>query len=62
MENLGMEQIAALADELARLSKRQSDALQSAAYFKMTREEAAEYDERRARIRELTALLGKYKA
>jgi len=62
MKNVTTERMAALADELAQLSKRQSDALQNAAYFRMTREEAAEYDERRTRIGELSALLGKYKA
>lgn len=55
------EQAKELAEELTRLSNEQTEALQRAAYFNMSREEAAEYDKRRVRISELCSLLGKYK-
>jgi hypothetical protein len=60
-ENLSPEQVKELADELSVLSKRQSVALQGAAYQQMSREEAAEYDVRRVRIGEICALLGKFR-
>ena len=46
----------ALLDELTQLSKTQSAALQQAAYFRMTKNEADEYDARAKRIGELCAL------
>jgi hypothetical protein len=50
----------ALLDELARLSKQQSDALQTAVYMRMEPKMAAEYDIRAKRIGELCKLLGNY--
>lgn len=52
------EQMAALASELADLSKRQSDALMNATYFRMTPEESKAYDIRATRIGEICSLLG----
>jgi hypothetical protein len=50
-----------LAKELAALSKLQSEALQTAAYTKMSPEQASQYDHRRLRIGEICGLLGKFK-
>ena len=47
-----------LADELAALSKQQSAALQTAAYIRMSAEEAEHYDQRRIRIGEIWRLMG----
>jgi hypothetical protein len=58
--NLSTEQAKELADELAALSKRQSEALLTAAYVSMSKEEAQEYDERRLRIGEICGLLTKF--
>jgi hypothetical protein len=55
---LSAEQAKELADELSPLSKEQSKALQSAVYIKMSKEEAAHYDGRARRIKELCTLLG----
>lgn len=61
-ENLSPEQVKELADELSVLSKQQSIALKGAAYQRMSREEAAEYDVHRERIGEICALPGKFRA
>jgi hypothetical protein len=50
-----------LAEELAALSHKQSQALQASAYIKMNAQEAREYDDRRLRIGELCSLLSKFK-
>jgi hypothetical protein len=50
-----------LTDELIELSKQQMRALQAATYFKMTPQEAREYDIRAERIKELSILLGTYR-
>jgi hypothetical protein len=50
-----------LADELSKLSKLQSRALQASAYVLMSAQEAQEYDARRIRIGELCERLGKFK-
>jgi hypothetical protein len=50
-----------IADELSTLSKQQSLALQGSGYNKMSKEQAASYDERRIRIAELCAVLAKFK-
>ena len=50
-----------LFDELARLSKEQSDALQTAVYMRMEPNMAAQYDIRAKRIGEICKLLGDYK-
>jgi hypothetical protein len=55
-------QLSELADELSKLSKQQSIALQQSAYLSMSPEEAREYDERRVRIGKLCSILGKFKA
>ncbi|HSS96411.1 MAG TPA: hypothetical protein VLK33_05255 [Terriglobales bacterium] len=55
------EEATAFADELTELSKQQSQALQQAAYFRMTLEESKAWDERHVRIGDLCRLLGKYK-
>jgi hypothetical protein len=62
MESLKREQAEALTRELTELSQQQSQALQTAAYFRMTTEEATKYDARRERIAQISALLGKIKA
>ena len=62
METRTAEQAEVLAKELSELSKQQSEALKSATYIPMTKEEAIIYDNRRERIGELCKLLGKYKA
>ena len=53
-DKLSAEQAKKLADELSALSKLQSEALEAAIYVSMSQEEAKEYDERGARIGELT--------
>jgi hypothetical protein len=62
MENLMREQAEALADELRELCKQQSQALQTAPYFRMSSEEAIKYDERRLRIAQISSIVGKFKA
>lgn len=59
---LSVEQVKNLSDELTQLSKQQSQALLTAAYQKMSNEAAAEYDQRRLRISEISALLEKFKS
>ena len=54
------EQLAALAQELGKLSKKQAQAGQLAIYVSMSREELAVYDKRRERIIEICIMLGKY--
>jgi hypothetical protein len=60
-DKLSSEKAKELADEMAALSKLQSEALQTAAYTKMSAQQAAEYDQRRLRIGEICALLGKFR-
>jgi hypothetical protein len=60
-DSLSVEEAKNLSDELTKLSKQQSLALQTTAYLKMSKEEAAEYDQRRLRISEIWALLEKFK-
>lgn len=55
------EQARRLSDELADLSKKQSEALESAAYLKMSKEETAAFDRRQERIFELCALLSRFR-
>ena len=50
----------ALTDELAQLSRQQSEALQTAAYFTMSKTDAAAYDKRREHIAQLGELLRNY--
>jgi hypothetical protein len=57
-----LEREKALMDELSRLSKRQSEALQTAVYMRMEPKMAAEYDIRAKRIGEICKLLGDYKS
>ena len=61
-EGISAEQLSELADELSKLSKQQSIALQASAYIQMNAQEAGEYDERRVRIGELCSVLGTLKA
>ena len=56
-----LEREKTLFDELARLSKEQSDALQTAVYMRMEPNMAAQYDIRAKRIGEICKLLGDYK-
>jgi hypothetical protein len=51
----------ALTDELAVLSRKQSEALETAAYAKMSKAEAAAYDKRHERIKKLWELLRNYR-
>jgi hypothetical protein len=60
-DKLSAEQAKKLAEEMAALSKLQFEALQTAAYMKMSKQEAAQYDQRRLRIGEICGLLGKFK-
>jgi hypothetical protein len=60
-DKISAAQAKELADEMAALSKLQSEALQTAAYVRMSEREAAEYDHRRLRIGEICGLLGKFK-
>jgi hypothetical protein len=60
-ETLSAEQVQKLADELSQLSKQQSKALQTAAYFSMSAEDAYDYDKRRERIAELCTLIGNFR-
>jgi len=61
MGDLSPEQAKALADELAELSKQHAEALETGAYINMSKKELSEYDQRRKRIGEIGALLGKYR-
>jgi hypothetical protein len=61
MGNLSEDEAKALAEELSELSKQQSEALQTAAYMRMSKDEAEKFDQRRARIGEICGLLGKFK-
>ncbi|MCU1303418.1 MAG: hypothetical protein JWQ87_3702 [Candidatus Sulfotelmatobacter sp.] len=56
-----LRQAKELAEEMAALSKLQSEALQTAAYVRMSERQAGEYDHRRLRIGEACGLLGKFK-
>jgi hypothetical protein len=60
-ENLSANKAKGLADELTALAKHQSEALQNAAYIKMSAKETQQYDKRAARISELCGLLGKFR-
>jgi polyhydroxyalkanoate synthesis regulator phasin len=60
-ENLSANQAKELADELTALAKQQSEALQNAAYIKMSEKEAQQYDKRAVRISELCGLLGTFR-
>ena len=53
------EQVTELKDELAALSKKHVEELQSAIYVGMNEQEGAEYDQSRARINELYGLLSR---
>ena len=56
------EQEKTLTDELADLSKQQSEALQTAIYLTMPKGEAKSYDERAKRIGEICSLLSNIRA
>jgi hypothetical protein len=62
MEQSSAERVKELADELATLSKQQSEALQTSAYILMSSEDAEHYDKRRIRIAEICGLIGKFRA
>ena len=51
----------ALAEELAALMRQQTEALERAAYLKMSEAESSAYDERRERIVQLWELLRGYR-
>ena len=59
--NVSADRAKQLTDELSALSKQHSNALQTAAYISMSREEAKAYDLRRVRISKICALLGQFK-
>jgi|RhiMethySRZTD1v2_1073278.scaffolds.fasta_scaffold4050988_1 hypothetical protein len=61
MERLTGERAEALTRELTELLQQQSEALKTAAYFRMSPEEAHRYETRRQRISEISILLGKFK-
>jgi hypothetical protein len=58
---LSSEEAKKLAEELSALSRRQSEALQIAAYMKMSKEEAEHYDERARRIGQICGQLRKFR-
>jgi hypothetical protein len=60
LDKLSAEQAKELAQEMATLSKQQFEALQTAAYMRMSQDEAAQYDRRRLRIGEICGLLSKF--
>ncbi len=60
-EDLSANQAKELADELTALGKQQSEALQNAAYLKMSEKEAKQYDRRAVRVSEICGLLGKFR-
>jgi hypothetical protein len=62
MERISAERAEELANELSLLSQQQSEALLTAAYIRMSAEEAKKYDARRLRITEISAILGRFKA
>jgi hypothetical protein len=51
-----------LLDELAILSREQADALEHATYFRMTPEEANQYDQRAGRMNKICSMLNQLKA
>ena len=59
LNGLYSEQVTELKDELAALSKKHVEELQSAIYVGMNEKEGAEYDQSRVRINELYELLSK---
>jgi hypothetical protein len=59
---LTIQQAKELADELSGLSKVQSETLETATYIKMTTQDAAHYDGRARRIKEICTLLGTYES
>jgi hypothetical protein len=60
MKKLTPEQIEELGKELLQLSRKQSEALQTSAYIRMTAEEARAYDKRRGRMVEICEALNNY--
>jgi hypothetical protein len=62
MERITAERAEELATELSLLSQQQSEALLTAAYIRLSAEEAKKYDARRLRISEISAILGRFKA
>jgi hypothetical protein len=62
LNKISPERLTELKDELSALSKKHADALESAIYIRMNREEAIEYDQSGERIHELYVLLGKLAA
>ena len=62
MERISAERAEELASELSLLSQQQSEALLMATYIRMSAEEAKKYDDRRLRITEISAILGRFKA
>jgi hypothetical protein len=59
MGELSAEDTKALSEELALLTRKQSEALQKTPYARMSQEEAFRYDQRRQRIGRICVLLGK---
>jgi hypothetical protein len=57
--NLSPEQVTELKDELSALSKKHDEALESAVYIRMNKEEADEYDQSDLRMGKVRELLGK---
>jgi hypothetical protein len=54
---LSPKQVKELSDELRSLSRQQSTAFQAAVFLRMSREEAAQCDLRRARMTKISSLL-----
>lgn len=61
MSSLSSPEAKKLMGELTELSKKQSEALQTAAYLKMSDAEAKAYDERCERIGKISQLLRNYR-
>jgi hypothetical protein len=62
MDRISAERAEELASELSLLSQQQSEALLMATYIRLSPEEAKKYDQRRLRITEISAILGRFKA
>jgi hypothetical protein len=61
LDKLSPEQAKELTEEMAALAKQQFQALQTAAYMRMSPDEAEQYDLRRLRIGQICGLLSKFK-
>ena len=59
---LGAQELNDLSDELATLSKQQSDSRQAEVYIRMSLQEVKDFDERKGRISRIYVILAKHDA